>query len=163
MTTLTNIFTSAGHAAGRVGNAIVLTVQPAANLIEMASESTTLWTEQHSKQLAAKAERQDAVREQDNKSKLREALASAQRRTNKTADYVLQVQAETDLSNYKVRIQQFRKEAMEAASDEILKELSNKPNLTDADILKALQVGSMANVESDSEPAFNDFDINQFK
>lgn len=145
----------------KMGSAVVMTVQPVANMIEMATESTNGWTETHSANLAAKAERRNKVQAQEHADLLRKALTDAQNFTMEVDEYERKVQNKVDINHLKGRIHDAKRQAIHAISEDTILELSKKDNLSDADILRAAKVGTLAQ-ESSNEESTSAFDISQF-
>lgn len=145
----------------KLGSAVVMTVQPAANLIEMASQSSSAWVDSHAADLAAKTERQAAVRVQTNADAMRKALANAQRTSLDTNELVRSVQSDVALDALKTKIHDTRLSVLVDIDSSVVEALSKKANLTDADILKAAKIGNTSPVESEEKT--NEFDINSFK
>lgn len=148
----------------KLGNAIVMTVAPVANLLEMANESSLAWTESHSADVAAKTIERNAVRESNHANSLRKALADAQRTTIDTDLYVSEVQDAVDVNAMRTRIHEAKRKQFHSLSDAEVLRLAQKDNLTDADILRAAKVGITAPVATttlDTAPK-SEFDLSSF-
>lgn len=146
----------------KLGNAVVFTVQPVANLLEMASESSLAWSESHAADLAAKTERRNKVREQTNRDLLRKALADADRATIETNALTRQVETLVDIDSVKGRIHETKRAAVKAISQDVIDQLTTKNNLTDADILRAAKVGTLATTTEETNEPKSNFDIGSF-
>lgn len=146
----------------KLGTAIVTTIQPVANLIEMASESSLAWSQSHAADVAAKADRKNKVREQTNRDLLRKALATADEATIETNTLERRVQVLVDIDSVKQRVHEAKRVAIKGISEETIESLISKNNLTDADIMRAAKVGTIATESEDSTEPKSAFDISRF-
>lgn len=146
----------------KLGNAIVFTVQPVANIIEIASTSSNAWIEQHAADIQAKTERKNAVREIVSADLLRKAKATAKQSTIDTNVFERSVQTAVGIDAFKDRIHEAKMAKLVNISDSTVDQLATKENLTDADILRAVKVGSMAPT-TEAETTTDAFDISRFK
>ena len=155
--------TPAAKTFTKLGTAIVTTVQPIANLIEMASESSLAWTQAHAADVAAKADRKDKVREQTNRDLLRQALIAADEATIETNNLERKVQVLVEVDAVKQRVHEAKCDAIKCISEETIQSLISKNNLTDADIMRAAKVGTLP-IESDdnSDEPKSAFDMSRF-
>ena len=145
----------------KLGTAIVSTIQPAANLLEIATESSQAWTENHAAELEAKQKRKQAVREQTHADQLRVALAKCEQSSLDANEFVRRVQSQVDIDHFKQRIHDKRRESLHGIDDATVAELAKRNNLTDADILRAAKVGTTAQLDNSPESK-NEFDITEF-
>lgn len=147
----------------KLGNAVVMTVAPVANLLEMANESSLAWTESHAADVAAKTIERNAVRETVHANSLRRALAEAQRNTLETNLFVSEVQDAVDVNAMRARIHEAKRKQFHSLSEEAILKLAQKDNLTDADILRAAKVGITAPVATTTIDApKSEFDLGAF-
>lgn len=146
--------------ASKLGTAVITTVQPVANLIEMATESSNAWTQDHSANIQAKSERNAAVRQQTNIDLLRKAKASCQQLTLDTNAYVRTVQTAVALDALKGRVHEAKQANILAVSSEAIQSLVTKDNLTDNDIMRIAKVGAVA--EPVTDDTSDEFNINSF-
>ena len=145
----------------KLGNAIVMTVRPIANIIEMASESSNAWAVDHASNVRAKTDRQNQVREVNNSDLLRKALATAAQTTIDTNVYERGVEIALSVDKLKDQILESRCKSILGLTPEQLQHLATKDNVTDADILRIAKVGTTADVTADD--TVKPLDINKFK
>jgi hypothetical protein len=146
----------------KLGSAIVMVVEPVANVLEMASESSNAWAIRHSAELAAKNERAAAVRTQEHRDLLRKALARAQEVSLQTDVFCQDVAMATKLGSYRARIHEARCNAIDNISEDVIFQLSKRENLTDKDILRAAEVGFSIKPVSEEDAPKSSFNLDSF-
>ena len=126
----------------RVGAAIVSTVKPLANGIEIITATTTAWTEEHAANLLEKTKRNEAVREIVAADLMRKAKAKATQGTIATNQYVRNTQEIMMMDSVEERIHTARMETIGSIDADVIAKLASKDNLTLADIQRAAKVGT---------------------
>ena len=137
------------RAIGKLGNGILLTIQPIADGIEILSTSSNNWVRDHALNVQAKAIRQDAVREEEHIELLNQARANARERTLRTNDRVREVAMLEGVDQHKQRVHEAKLQQIANVPDSVILELATKRNLTNADILRTLNVGNFVAEEQD--------------
>lgn len=149
---------------GKLGSAVVLTVQPVANLIEMGSASSLAWSESHARKLAAKVERQTTVDNQVNRDLLRRAIFDADEATIETNAVERAVQLRIKEDSVAVRIHKVQCSSFDNIPDEVIVRLAGKANLTSADILREAKIGSIATpVVDETDAPTSAFNLSNFE
>lgn len=147
----------------RFGNGVVRLAAPVSDILEIAAAKSSSWTQQHAIELASKQERFEATQEAANDDLMRKAMAKSQRTTITTDEYVMEVQTDFDINEFSKRIHEAKRQAMYAISDDVVAELAKKPNLSKADILRAVNIGSTAETTKPSvRTKSTDFDASRF-
>lgn len=145
MAATTSIFdlSAISKSVNKTASAVVSTLRPLANGIEIATLSSEHWTETHALNLQDKKERENAVRAQSSADLMRKALAKSQQQTLATDEFEDEVKREVVIGHVKREVNNTKLVALlELSTDpEALKQLASKDGITDADILKLAKVG----------------------
>jgi len=147
----------------KLTSGIFMVVEPVGNLLEMASESSNAWALSHAADLAAKTERKNVTRESFNADLLRRALASAAQAKIDTNAYERDVQTAVAIDGFKGKIHHVQLTAICTIDETIIAGLAAKDNVSDADIRRAVKVGSMATVVSEDEESSTAFDLSKYQ
>ena len=153
----------AAKGVGKVANGVVMLVAPVGSLLEMASKSSSAWSDEHAANVDAKAFTQASTREVRHTQAHRKAMLATQELVTKvnviereTEDAVIIDSVRHDLHTDNMRL-------LSNISAEVRAQLRRQTNLSDEDIRKAAGVGSAARASTSTPEPASVFDLSKYQ